>query len=459
MIWLLLGCADPPPPPPVAESTETVIVVVGCTLRADRTSVYGNPRQTTPYLQELADQGVVFEDMVSNAPWTRPAIASLISGLYPGRLGIDDERGELNTNRGLHPDVVTLAERFSEAGWSTVGATANPNANAYFQMDQGFAQYHEASGLWREGYAKVDGETLVRDWAKLASQVEGPLYGQLVVVDTHKPLGRGTRHPAGWGLRVFLSPSGVDRYDAALGLFDEVLRGLDAALAEMGRSDRLLVVVGDHGEGLSDPDWAGHAHGRYLYDANLRVPWVMHGGGVQPGTRVDGLVESIDLHPTLLELAGLPDPGVDGRSLAAQARGESEQSGKELGFSETFFASDHRMRASTPEWVYIRNDQGARDRGEHELYAAADRQQSENLALLEPGVVEALSGRVETLAQGVHSERLVLDLDEDLDDELRGRLEALGYIEDPALPEGKPPPPELRPDPGALRPPEAPPAP
>ena len=441
MLLALAACDTGPPvqaPPEVSEQTETVVLVIGCTFRADRTSVYGNTRETTPYLQALAEKGVVMEDMISTAPWTRPAVASLISGQYPARLGVDDELSEFNSNRGLHPGVVTVAERFQDAGWTTVGATANPNANAIFGMAQGFDSYHEASGLWREGYLKVDGEQLLDGWQAEAEAVQGKLFTQLVVVDSHKPFPPEAAQPRGFGLGVFVKPRLLDRYDAALRVLDRTLADLDRRLAEMGRSDRLLVVIGDHGEGLNEPLWAGHAHGRFLYDGTLKVPWVMHGPGVPQGLRVGGLASSVDLHPSLLDLAGIPlNAELDGASVVPAFSREPARTDREMVFSETYFAADHRQRVTTSEWSLLLTQQGLIPRGSTELYERGDLDQSHSLHADNPDIVEELSAKAAALSELLVSERQILQL-KPLDPALMRSLEALGYVDERPAPEAAP---------------------
>jgi arylsulfatase A-like enzyme len=437
VLWTLLtlACTRDVPAPvaeePPADGPETVVLVIGCTLRADRTSVYGNARDTTPYLQQLADQGAVFDEMLSSAPWTRPAIASLISGRHPSELGIDDERDLMNTNRGLHPDWETVAEAMTDAGYTTVGATANPNANAYFNMTQGFESYHEATGLWREDKRKVSGDELLDAWLEQARSVEGKLYGQLVIVDTHSPLPKEARRPTGFGMDVMLNPTQLDKYDAALGVFDEVLAKLDRELAAMGREDRVLMVVGDHGEGLSTPEWAGKAHGRFLYDANLAVPWVVHGPGVQP-QRVSGLASSIDVKPTLLGLALASGAGGPGSDHSAVLRDGTAVTGTQEVFSETYFAMDHRARLTTPTDVYLRTYSSLTDegRGERELYdRITDPTQSRDLSTGDPDRSAVLENDMERIRREIRASRKTYEVDTQVDDELREQLEQLGYVD------------------------------
>jgi len=435
MLWLLAACSGTPEPPSpsvdLGQGPRTVVLVIGCTLRADRMGAYGNARDTTPYFDALAAEGTLFETTYANAPWTRPGIASLITGRYPLALGIDDERSKVNTNRGLHPDLQTLAERFSEGGWKTVGGTANPNANAVFNMDQGFDDYHEASSLWRDEMTKVPGaKVVVAVLDQAEKHPDQDLFLQVVIIDTHKPLPRSTHYPVKWGVKAGLSATSVDRYDAALGYFDQVLVQLDEGLARLGRSERLLVVVGDHGEGLKHPKWALRSHGRRLYDANIHVPWMLNGPGIAQGHRVAGLSEGVDLVPTLSELFGLPVGPVHGDSRLAQVQGKADQTGETAVFSETWYANEHHARWTTPEFSYIHNYlAGTRgeNRGERELYASTDGTQATPLD--DPETAKPLEADMEALREVLYEERVVWE-GEELSEDLEKQLQGLGYVDE-----------------------------
>ena len=429
---LAAGCGGPPEP--VEGGPPTVVVVIACTLRADRLHAYGGPRETTPYLDQLFADGVRFVDNVTNAPWTRPGTAAIVTGRYPRALGIDDPGPRTNTDRGIHPDVATLAERFQAAGWATHGATANPNANGVFGFAQGFDDYHEASGLWREEFNKVSGADLVDAWLDGARGVEGPLYGQLLVVDMHAP-----RHPsrlslAGLGLLGKKTPTDV--YDATLPQLDDAVRALDAGLAAMGRGGRLLVLAADHGEGLDDPKWAGEAHGRYLYDATVATPLLYHGPSVAHGHVVTGLSENIDVAPTVLELAGLPrDEALQGDSRAAAVRGDVATTGETIALTETRFATEDKGRLTTPDEIFIVNDArglAGNPRGEVELYSRDDRRQEHSIARERPDDVRELGARLAEQRAALDTQATPWDRPESMTAEERQALEALGYIEEDA---------------------------
>ncbi|MCB9795275.1 MAG: sulfatase [Alphaproteobacteria bacterium] len=426
----LVACGTPTPPAPAGGPPQTVVVLIGCTLRADRMSIYGNARETTPYLEALAAQGVVFERFHANAPWTRPAVAALTSGHYPLVTGIDAPKQSVRANRGLHPDFTTLAEAFSEAGWSTVGATANPNANAHFGLAQGFDEYYEATGLWRDDRRKFPGDAVVDEWLARAEGVEGPLYGQLLVVDTHGPTPKARRQRLAIEPMMLFSKNNVDGYDAAMRVFDEVVQRLDAGLADLGREDRLLVVVGDHGEGLELPKRAGIAHGRYVYDATVRVPWLMHGGGVAQGHHVGGVAEAVDLFPTLMELTGVPAPeGLHGDSRAAEARGERDETEETAVFTETFYAAEHRVRITTPEWTFIHTDPVTpKGNPRTELYKATDPMQATDVSTKNKARVAAFEAQREAWSAPLEAAQEIWEAGE-RSEEMDEQLRELGYIE------------------------------
>lgn len=424
----LLGCGAPPPAWE-GEGPSTVVVLVACTMRADRLGLYGNPHEPSPTLDRLGAEGAVFERMISNAPWTRPAVGALITGRYPLVLGLDDPADRGLTNRGVHPDFATLAEAFHAAGWGTVGATANPNANAAFGMAQGFDTYHEATGLWREDMRKVGGDEVVDMLLASLEQTPGRVYAQLVVVDTHQPLPRRLWPRLRWGWQALTEPSLLDLYDVGVTVLDQTVRRLEAGLERLGRGDRLLLFVGDHGEGLLHPIHAGRAHGRHLYDANLRVPWLVHGPGVHPG-RIGGLAESVDLAPTVLELAGVPALGpLDGDSRAAQVRGDQAQTGERAVFAETWYLREHKARWTTDALTYIW-DYKAKARGQgrgESLFMAQDVQQGRDVFTAHVAEARAMQAELEALRERLMPQQQVFVLDA-VDAAVTRQLQQLGYV-------------------------------
>ena len=124
-----------------------VVLLIGCTWRADQLGPWGGRPDVAPTLSRLAAQGVVFERTIAQAPWTRPAAAAILTGRYPDDLGITEPSFGPN-HRGLPASAHTLPERLHEAGWSTVAVVSNPNLSSLWGFDQGFDVYVEAFPEW-----------------------------------------------------------------------------------------------------------------------------------------------------------------------------------------------------------------------------------------------------------------------------------------------------------------------
>ena len=283
------------------------------------------------------------------APWTRPAVTALLTGQHPTRVGIV-EPGPTRNDRRLLEDVTPLAAHFSEAGYATVGLTANSNLNPLFGFDRGFDAYRATDKLWRKGLDKVEGIQLVQEALGLvdAATPDRPLYLQLVMVDAHKPA-TVTQEEIGAFQREGVSKR-MAQYRAMVNRFDQAVASLDAGLRQRGldADNTVFVVVADHGEGLKIPAHHGNGHGNYLYTTSVHVPWILRGPGVGSGVTVDGLAAQIDVAPTLLSLAGVDHQGdFDGVDHAALLAEGGTSSRTEV-YTDTWFREVHRAAIYEP---------------------------------------------------------------------------------------------------------------
>ena len=240
---------------------------------------------------------MVADEALAVVPLTLPAHSSILTGRYPDRHGVRSNDGFF-----LPPDVDTLAELLPE---HTSGAFVSAAVlDHVFGLDAGFETYMDAvaPGAAPMGVPASPGpETADRATAWLTSQ-DGPVFLWLHLYDAHLPYEHGATYA-----------DEVARADAAMGQVLDAFR-------VMGR-DPLVVVVGDHGEGLGDH--GERTHGVFVYRSTMRVPLVIAGPGVEPG-RIDVPVSQVDLVPTLLDALGRPIPaGLDGRSLVPALRGEA----------------------------------------------------------------------------------------------------------------------------------------
>jgi arylsulfatase A-like enzyme/Tfp pilus assembly protein PilF len=281
-----------------------VVLVSIDTLRADRLPLYGYAKGATPHLDLLGRQGVVFEQVYSHCPLTLPAHASLLTGLLPPHHGVRDNQGF-----SLGGDKRTLAARFRAAGFDTGAAVSAYVIRAATGIAQGFDAYDDAfpvdaslealAAQQRDGAESV--ESLLR-WigARPASR---RFFAFLHLYEPHAPYAPPPAY------RRFAEP-----YDGEVAYADELVGRLVAGLQERGRLDRLIfAVTSDHGEGLGDH--GEQEHGFFLYREAVHVPFILRlPGGARGGARVAGVVAQVDIPATLLDLAGLPADGMDGRS-------------------------------------------------------------------------------------------------------------------------------------------------
>ncbi|MEL6349200.1 MAG: sulfatase-like hydrolase/transferase, partial [Myxococcota bacterium] len=317
------------------DDTDVVIAII-CTFRRDRLSVYGHDRETTPFLDKLGAHGVVMDMHFSQAPWTRPSVGSIVTGRWPRALQVDLP-GEGNPLEMVMGEEHTLlAEVFAERGYHTVGAIANPNALRRFGFAQGFSNYREPERAWAEGGTYLYDANLVEHVIDYADGLDDDerLYARLLMITTHTP-----RDVTDDDIAQFADgqPARLAEYDAAAYNLDLYLAELYTAL-KARRPNLLFVVAADHGEGLFFPRHHGPGHGNFLYQTALRVPWIVQHPSLPAGRRVDGFTMNIDVHPTVLGLLGAAAAHrVDGRDQSAVIRGETDNTGHERVFAETFF--------------------------------------------------------------------------------------------------------------------------
>ena len=327
------GCGSRPP---------DVFILNIDMLRADHVGAYGYARDTTPELDRLARQGVLFRRAHSHASWTFPSVVTLLTGLLPTSHGARYARdGGHFVTTTVSDDIVTLAETLRGAGYATAAFVTNPLLKRASGLAQGFDVYRDefvgdwfldgSPQWWIASMTAEHVDAAVLDW--LDRTPDTPHFVYLHYIDVHGPYltTRPWGRPAGSvapNLAEFARTSGrmrslmLDLYDGALQHLDGEIGGLVRALAARGILDRsLLIVTADHGEEFHDH--GGFGHGHTLYEELVHVPLIMARTKAFPQTRiVDDVVGQIDLVPTIAELVGVPPPpGLPGRSLVPLVRG------------------------------------------------------------------------------------------------------------------------------------------
>lgn len=332
-------------PPDEWSPARNLVLVIGCTVRKDQIGLYGGADHVTPFLDRLAERGVFFDDAIVATPWTRPAVAALLSGRHALSLGLADP-GKGRNDRRLSPSVMTLPRRLQKAGWLTLGASANPNITETFGFHLGFDGYQFGLGAgWRD---KVSGETVMSTLLqqlddRRAAGDDRPFYLQALIFDTH-----ARRRVSEEEVAPFRQPGLPERiavYRATLHRLDAAVAHLHQGLAERGLlDDTLFVFVSDHGEGLEWPTHHGHAHGLFFGSSTVHMPWILAGPGLPEGRRVPGVASQIDVLPTLLDLLALPpEPAAEGHTLFPALMTHNSATPDRTVYVDTWFGAGNRV--------------------------------------------------------------------------------------------------------------------
>ncbi len=339
-----------------AQSRPNIVLVVLCAFRFNRIGAAGYWRPLTPNLDRIASRGVFFEHAVSAASWTKPAAASLLTGLTPGVHQLDDYYdvadilgGRVMRKKVLPPNLTTLASQLRANGYDTFARVNNVHAGDYFGVTRGFENQRTDNTVHLD-----DMVDQLHRWL-LARNRSKPFFAMLFTLDTHAPYDPGyqffertSRYPlpgGGWEfekLRVRtenevmahlasdhrwpqeLQERWIDLYDAGVMEVDSRFRQLQTVLAETGAlHDTIFVVTADHGERFFEHGRVDH--GWFPDEPVLQVPLILAGPGIPRGRRVSAVVRSIDLYPTIDELLGLENPPLlQGTSLLPLIHGETE---------------------------------------------------------------------------------------------------------------------------------------
>jgi len=430
---------------PAAFSPASVVVVLVDTLRADHLGTYGYPRPTSPRLDRLAAEGVVFEQARSVAPWTNPTIASIFTGRHPHAV-LDPHPHREAIRQALPASLPTLAAKLSGAGLRTLALVDHPGISPELGFARGFDTFVQ---LYRELgtpiFGQADGDHLVAEVARHLQGLRGKRFFVYVhLIFPHRPYDAPPRYEEEFGppTNVYREESRerlINAYDAEIRFTDDVVGDLLGELGRVGlRDDSWVVLTSDHGEGFWEHGLA--EHGNSLYDELLRVPLVLvppRAAGV-PSRRVAASVSLVDLHATVLEMAGVAraeNDGVEGSSLLDHVRGWkpswAQRSTDDVS-SQQPHSGDVRSAALLRwPWKLVRRTE--RKRPPLQLYdLATDPDERTNRAAAEPEIARRLDA---ALGRHLARDRAMLRAaraeaeTHDLDAESIERLKALGYLD------------------------------
>ena len=442
-----------------------VLIVLIDALRADRLGSYGYQRDTSPNIDKVAKEGWRFTSAISQAPWTQPSVASLITGLYVRQTSISGGSWEDQEREGavlvdtLSAGHWTLAEQLASIGYETAAFGKNHHLLPELGFAQGYETYDwlqpfrvgDLPKIFRRFRPEFAGDLVARriddhfiDWVD--ANEDRRFFAYLHHINVHWPYrspapfsGMYTKTPSPENFNstkfmpntvkrlkevpgATLDPATLramsDAYDEGIRYVDDSLGKMFDALARRGLYDNtLIIIVADHGEEFLEHGLLGH--GESLYDELIRVPLIVKfpcpGPYCSPRT-VTSQVESVDIFPTVMGVIGKEPPAdLVGRNLAA-VTADSEVAYSELNSS---------IALRTPDWKLIYDEKGDSTR----LYnLKEDPREANDLANSEPALRKVLLARVldfgATHQKGASAHSDTVEADE----AMLENLKALGYV-------------------------------
>ena len=343
------GGGDPLQPAPVSPADDAraeplrkqlaganVLLVILDAGRAQSFGAYGYARPTTPEIDRIASEGVVFERVYTPAVYTLAAMSSVWTSQYPDR-----HHSEVSFSARLPKDRLTLAELLSAQGIHTGGFVANPVAGRLFGFDRGFVDFDE---VWSTlGSSGAVFRTAVPPW--LAKNRDRRFFAYVHFREPHfpydpeppfdtmfgpdGPIPKAMRRSEPFfrdvnqGRRPFSEAERehlVRLYDGNVAFADQVIGALRRAMEAEGLWERTVVIVAaDHGEELHERGWIGH--NVHLYEPSVHVPLIVRfpKGTGPSGVRVQALADLLDLAPTIADVFGVRGKGGSDRAFQGRS--------------------------------------------------------------------------------------------------------------------------------------------
>lgn len=393
-----------------------VLLISLDTTRADYLSCYGFEKPTTPHIDAIANEGILFEHAVTPVALTLPAHVSVFTSTYPPYHQVHD-----NLSLRITQTHITLAEALNYHGFATTAVIGSVVLDRKYWLDQGFETYHDQ--FERAGgedanvpIERIGGETSRHVREYLGQYGDKPFFMFAHFYDPHTPY-----EPP----EPFASQHADDPYAGEIAYVDQCVGEIIKELKDLDLYDStLIVVMGDHGEGLGEHGEA--EHGYYVYQNTIHVPLIIRAPGERGGQRISNLVSLVDIMPTILSYLDIPIPHpVQGRDLSGLPAADSDSEQDHYIYTEsmlaTRFGGNPLLGLVGNRWKYIETNRPElydlkKDPGESNNLIQADAQMAQHMR----ETLAALAARL--LGVGSPDQELALDAEN-----IR-RLESLGYV-------------------------------
>lgn len=451
--WTSPGIYTPQPAEARMRPARNVIVLLIDTLRADRLKAW-NPasRVRTPTMDAIAAQGAIFENAHSVENWTKPSVASVLTGLYP-------RTHRARASESVLPNAaLMISEHLQSKGFATGSFIANGYVSDRFGFKQGWDHY---TNFIRENKG-TDAEIVFREAGDWIEQNRGRRFFAYVhTIDPHVPydppaeylqmydartdyngivrprstgelLEQAKRSPPAVNITPgdqqrleALHDGEITQHDAVMGRFIERMKQLGVW------EDTLFVVTSDHGEEFRDHGSWGHGHS--VYEELLHVPLFFRLPGAVPnGLRVHDSVGPISIPATLTELVGVEAmPNLEAGSLVDYFR-QATPTGPRIAFSD--WTDDRRVITVGGRWKLIVRGNFtttlfdlAEDPGEDHQLDVVSRPIAERFCRIYLGIFNGAANRARWMDAEQGQGQNLQGQDAPMDDEIRSQLRALGY--------------------------------
>lgn len=407
------------PPGAFQSKDKNVFLITIDTMRADHLGCYGYSKIETPNLDRMAREGVQFRNAMCQVPLTLPSHASILTGTYPLSHGIRDNAGFF-----LDESFTTLAEVLQPSGFKTGAAVSAFVLDSKWGLNQGFEFYDDQMDPVAEGkldlnVAERRGDKSLQAALKwLEPHKAERLFFWLHLYDPHTPY----NPPDPYRSRYAERP-----YDGEIAYADQLLGQFVSWLTDNHLLENsLIVIMGDHGEGLGEHQ--EYAHGMFLYESTLRIPLIVRFPQQEfRGREIQPLVRSIDVMPTILQWLDLPVPAsVQGASFLSSVVGGDPPLDR-VSYGESYYAKQHFGWSEiqclrTDRYKYIKAP-------EPELYdLQQDPDERHNLISQESDTARALDGRLKELIRQYKTQVSPASRQNPWNERDLEKLRSLGYL-------------------------------
>lgn len=285
-----------------AVNTPNIIIYLVDTLRADHLGAYGYPRSTSPNVDKLSKGAVLFSEARTTSSWTKPATASLLSGLPPKR------HGGIRRADVLYENVVLFGQYLKRRQYKNFAFVTNPNVLPIWGFDRGFDIFYDIESVELSARADKVNEIVVNHMQKDISE---PFFYYVHTRDPHAPYSPPSPYDHLWKSRPHsnsILEKEKARYDGEIYFNDYHFGKLLSHFEKKGKlANSLIIFLSDHGEEFGDH--GGFGHGKTLFEEQLAIPLMIRlPQQHNPGTIKTEPVSIVDIVPTILAHVGLEQP-------------------------------------------------------------------------------------------------------------------------------------------------------